>query len=359
MDERKKNHILACQCIRITLFVYVYVRACDAETAFLDSFLNPLFFFLDGAVFQILEKESFLKFTYRKFRQFIVPYYFLAALLLLSEIGFSYAEGWELTSKWAFDRIVCDILPEFRTYSLWYLPALFCGEMIVYAIVKLSKDNLGIGTLLAFVILAVSLIYNKFCHKYLPWSLDAAFIGSFYMYFGYLTTHKKLDKIYNAVYSNRWLSLVYGLIMMVFVLFGSLAIYRYFNGQHFSGTKALYEPYYLVIPFSFVGVYAIMFLAHALENKIFINIGKMTMIILAIEQEVGIKLYRYFIAKNWYLVLGDNIAFDPQQMLCAILGTLLIVAISVPIYYLFMYTPICVIFNKKYISKHKKNMVVS
>lgn len=354
MENSKKNHILTAQCIRITLFVLVYVRAVDYETAFLDSFLNPLFFFLDGAVFQILEKEDCLRFTFRKFRQFIVPYYFLAFLLLLSEIGFSYYEGWQVTSEWLFQRVFLYILPEVRTYSLWYLPALFCGEMIMYFVIRLSHDKIRISFPLFLIVLSLSLVYNHFCHVFLPWSLDTAFIGSFYMYLGYLTTHVKSDKIYKTVFYNKGVSFTFGMILSVFVFFAQQAISRNFDGAHFSGSKALYSPYYFVIPLSLVGILAILFLSHAFENLVFIEIGKMTMIILWFEEEIGIKLYRYFIAAKWYEALGKDIPFEPQQMLCAICGSILIVMMSIPLYYLFMNTPLCVIFNRKYVSKRKQ-----
>lgn len=353
MDKKKTNHILTAQCIRITLFVYVYIRAVDQEIAFLDSFLNPLFFFLDGAVFQILEKENFFQFTFRKFRQFILPYYFLAFLLLCAEIGFAPYEGLNVTSEWIFNRIFLYILPEVRVYSLWYLPALFCSEMICYFVVKLSRDRLCFGCLWISVVFAFSLVYNTFCHRFLPWSLDTAFIGSFYSYIGYITTHKKTEKLYYSIFRNRWISFAFGVIFITIAFFCSQALYRYCDGAHFSGSKALYSPYYYVIPLSFVGVYGILFFAHAFENLIFISIGKMTMIILAFEQEIGIKLYRYFIAKNWYVALGKDIPFEPEQVLCAICGTLWIVLVSVPLYYFFMKTPLCVIFNRKFVGFKK------
>lgn len=355
--KRRRNLTLTAQCIRITLFVYVYMRACDMETAFLDSFLNPLFFVLDGMAFSLVgEDEKLPHFVYRKFRQFILPYYFLAFLLLVAEVSFAPMEHVTLNGEFFLHRIVFDILPEFRTYSLWYLPSLFWSELFCYFIIRLTKDKIPYSLLLVALMMAWALVYNHFFHRFLFWSMDTAFIGSVYLYLGYLLVHKKSDKVFSFLFQNRGISLLLSFYLLTFSLFASLSIYRNYDGSHFSGTYAIYSPYQYVIPLTFVGVFGILFLAHAVENIVFITIGQMTMIILAIEQEIGIKLFKYIIAYDFYMSIEKTTPFALREMGMAILGTLMVVCISIPVYYFFMKTPLCVIFNRKWPSKKKEKI---
>lgn len=347
--KKRKDLMLTAQCIRITLFVYVYVRVCYEEVSVLNSFLNPLFFLLDGMAFGMLDnKIDTPHMIWRTIRRFIIPYYFLAFLLLIAEVSFAPVEGVTIDGAFFMDRIVYDILPEIRTYSLWYLPSLFWSELFCYFIIRLSKDRIPFSLLLASLMMAWALVYNYFFHEFLFWSLDTAFIGTAYLYLGYLLVHPKFDKVFSFLFRNRILSLYLFFVLFTFTLIGSNFLYKYCDMSAFSGTLALYSPYQYVIPLTFVGMAAILFLAHALENIVMEEIGKMTMIILAIEEEIGIKLYTYFVGAKWYEHVGIDKAFDPEEILCAAVGTLFIVAISVPVYYLFMNTPICVIFNKKW-----------
>lgn len=353
--KKRKNLTLTAQCIRITLFVFVYVRIVEQEVCFFDSFLNPLFFFLDGMAFSMEgEDESLFHFIYRLIRRFIIPYYFLAFMLLIAEISFAPIDGITINNEFLINRIVYDILPEFRTYSLWYLPSLFWAELFCFLIIKVTKDKIPFSLLLVSCMMAFALLYNHFVHKFLFWSMDAAFIGSVYLYLGYLLVHKKSDKVFSFLFQNRGYSLILSFFLFVFVFFASQAIYRNFSGSRFSGTNALYTPYQYVIPLTFVGIIAELFLAHAVENIVMIEIGRMTMFILAIEQEIGIKLFKFIIAKDLYISLGVDASFDIKQMSLAWLGTFFIVAISIPVYYLFMYSPLCVIFNKKWNRLNKK-----
>ncbi len=330
------------------------------ETAFLDSFLNPLFFVLDGMAFSLQsEDEKLPHFVYRKFRQFIVPYYFLAFLLLIAEVSFAPMENVTINGEFFLNRIFFDILPELRTYSLWYLPSLFWAELFCYLIIRLTKDKIPYSLLFIGLMMAWAIVYNHFFHKYLFWSMDTAFIGSVYLYLGYLLVHEKSDKVFSFLFQNRGVSLLMSFYLLTFSLFASLAIYRDFDGAHFSGTYAIYSPYQYVIPLTFVGVFGILFLAHALENIVFITIGQMTMIILAIEQEIGIKLFKYIIANDFYMGIEKATPFALKEMGMAILGTLLIVLVSIPVYYFFMKTPLCVIFNRKWTRKKKEKISIA
>lgn len=352
LQQKKTNHTLSAQFIRIFLFVYVYIRAVPQEICFLDSFLNPLFFFLDGMAFSM--EKDFSKFTFKNLRRFIFPYYFLAILLLMAEISFAPVEGLVVTPDWFFNRLFFYIGPEIRVYSLWYLPSLFCAEMIVYGIILLSRDNLKVGFLLNLIVLALSLVYNHYVHVFLPWSMDTAFIGSFYLYLGYLLVHRKNDKVYSFLFQNRGVSFGIAFFLLLFSLFASQAIFKEFSGSYFSGSRAFYSPYQYVIPLTFVGIAGILFLAHAIGNVVFVFLGRMTLVILFLEQEIGIKLYKYFIAADWYRMLGEDVPFDLKQMGVAFLGVCFIVLISIPVYYLFMETPLCVIFSRRWVPYGKR-----
>lgn len=342
----KKYHTLSAQAIRITLFVYVYVRLLAPETCVLDIFLNPLFFFLDGMALTIEKDEKFLPFVYKKFRQFIVPYFFFAVLLVCFDIGLLPIEGLQPSHE-QFWQAFFKIFTESRVYSLWYLPSLFFSEIFVYLMMKFSKEKLYLSTIYAFIMLALALIYNHFCHYYLPLALDTSFIGCFYLYFGYLLMHDKLEKVRNILFINRSISILIGVILMTLSTICALLIYKNYQSC-FSGSKAIYSPYYFIIPSSFLGIFGIVFIAYGVRNPFFNHIGGMTMIILAFEEEVWIKIYKNVIAKNWYATFANNNhLWNVEEIFCCFLGALFAVFMSVPLFYLFLNTPLRVIFNKK------------
>lgn len=73
------------------------------------------------------------------------------------------------------------------------------------------------------------------------------------------------------------------------------------------------------------------------------------MIILAFEEEVWIKIYKNLIARNWYQAFENYPRiWNIEEITCCFLGALFAVLLSVPLYYFFMKTPLCVIFNRKY-----------
>ena len=348
----KKYHTLSAQAIRITLFVFVYVRLLSAETCVLDIFLNPLFFFLDGMGMTIEKDEKFLHFIYRKFRQFIVPYFFLAIILACLDTALYPLEGGTPSIDYLIDCFT-GIFTESRVYSLWYLPSLFFAETFVYLMMKFSKDNLILSTFYNFVMLAIALLYNTFLHYYLPLAIDTSFIGAFYLYFGYILMLDKCDKLRNFMFVNRTISILTGIVLLAISTILALVIYSNYQSC-FSGSKAIYSPYYLVIPTSFLGLFGIVYIAYGIRNPFFNRIGGMTMIILAFEEEVWIKLYRNLIAKNWFATFSGNV-WDPEEIFCCFLGALFAVFMSVPLFYLFMNTPLRVIFGKK--KEVKTNLV--
>ncbi len=351
-EYQEQYHVFSAQAIRITLFVYVYVRLLTEETCVLDIFLNPLFFFLDGMALKIEENESLFHFLYRKFRTFIIPYFFFAFLLVILDTLLLPIEGMPMTYDY-FLKSLTGIFVNSRVYSLWYLPSLFFAETIVYLIHRIGKDNLLLESGLSLFVLSLSLLYNRFLHIYLPLSMDTSFIGSFYLYLGYLFTNPKLKKARDRFFQGRIQTLAVSLVLLAISTAMALFIYNTYHTT-FSGSKANYSPYLLVIPSSLVGTFGIIFLSYSLRNRYFNHIGQMTMVILAFEEEVWIKIYKNVVAKAWYLSFEGAHAWNIEEISCALLGALFSVFLSVPLYYLFFRTPLCIIFNRRWKKKEEK-----
>lgn len=346
-EYNPEYHTLSCQTIRITLFVYVYVRVFAPETCVLDIFLNPLFYFLDGMALKIEEGKTFLHFIYRKFRTFIVPYFFLALLLVLLDTLLLPLEGMNMNLAYLRDSFI-GIFRESRVYSLWYLPSLFFGETIVYLSEKITKESFIRKTASLILILTLTLLYNAFLTYKLPLALDTSFIGSFYLYLGYLLMHEKAKKLRDFLFRSRLNSLIVAILLLSISTVFALLIYKHY-GVSFSGSKNQYSPYYFILPASLIGTMGIVFLGYSIRNKVFHHIGGMTMIILAFEEEVWIKIYKNLIARNWYQAFENYPRiWNIEEITCCFLGALFAVLLSVPLYYFFMKTPLCVIFNRKY-----------
>ena len=348
-EYQNQYHLFSAQTIRITLFVYVYVRLLSEETCVLDIFLNPLFFFLDGMALKIEEEENLPHFLYKKFRTFLIPYFFFAFLLVVLDTLLLPIEGGNIELS-HFTSSLIYVFTSSRVYSLWYLPSLFFGETIVYLIHRIGKDNLIMETSLSFLVLVLSLLYNHFLHFYLPLSLDASFIGSFYLYLGYLSMHSRLKKARDFLFRGRILSFLISVLLLSLSSILAITIYKTY-GTTFSGSKAIYSPYQYILPTSLIGILGILFLSYSIRNRVFDHIGKMTMVILAFEEEVWIKIYRNLIAKDWFISFQGSHSWNIEEISCCFLGALFAVLCSIPLYYLFFKTPLCVIFNRKWEKK--------
>ncbi|MEW5868249.1 MAG: acyltransferase family protein [Chloroflexota bacterium] len=185
----------------ITIVLIVLGHAASTYTAYFYLFHVPAFFFISGFVTD-LEKDPFLKFLWKRFRQLIIPYLSINLLFIL----FGYLVtllGWDrvLLSSPIHTAILPSLLRDLllRASSIdlggatWFLIVLFTASILAKLIHSLagrlpsSNANLRFWLLFALSILAIAFGYRLYnTHTTYPLLLDLSFNALFFFSTGIL-----------------------------------------------------------------------------------------------------------------------------------------------------------------------------
>lgn len=131
----------------------VWLPALDSSIDAIYLFHMPLFFFLGGFTFS--SRRSFGDFALRKAKTLLIPYYvfslyFLAkpiAMLIVPKLGATLQTGYDSIS---LGQQFYNVL--INGTGLWFLWAYFIGEIVVYAITKITHSHI------AYVVIAIACI---------------------------------------------------------------------------------------------------------------------------------------------------------------------------------------------------------
>ena len=138
----------------IALVTFVHIPNGDGESVWLPAiadgvatismFHMPLFFLLSGFTFK--NKDGFRKFAFHKAKTLLIPYYVFSLYALAKPIAVllvpSLYNAVGSTHSYSIWGQIFDVL--IAGNGLWFLMALFVGEMVVFAIESmLSKNKSG------------------------------------------------------------------------------------------------------------------------------------------------------------------------------------------------------------------------
>lgn len=347
-DKKRIEYIDVAKFIGISLMIFAHLRGQERETAWIDAFHRPLFFFLSGRTVKIRKEEGFYGFLKRKIHSYVIPYFVLCLVsLFVTRITFC-IQGNNQAISWPWvvnQRIQC--LEERRYTSIWFVGALFTSELFFYGIVSLGKGKLWLSSIYAGIFLALAIVYNYFTPGFLIWSMDSAFFGTLFVFLGYVFSSKELEKIHDALLWKRIPSFFIGSVGLAIVIFVQQLLLKHYNNAHLSRWGCNFSPYYIVFPLALLGCLSIVRISYGISNKIMGKIGQRTLIILNFQQSIGIPVYR-LMAKGWAANIGPNQRWNFNWIRYTFVGTLFILALSIPIYYIFRFTPLCiVVLNKK------------
>lgn len=186
------------------------------------SFHMPLFFFLSGMVFSISKYNSFFEFLRKKIRTIVVP------LILFSIIAWTinYLYYYVLLNNIEVDSIqgyIGKLIVEshgdasYRS-AFWFLPAIFTSQIILFFIVKYSKEWLA--AILYIVFAMIGGVYIQCGGPALPWCVDLIFVTVPFMGAGYFI-RKNWTKI--SRYVNVY-SMILGLVINLCTMYVNYTI---------------------------------------------------------------------------------------------------------------------------------------
>ena len=192
------------------------------------SFHIPLFFFLSGVVFSIDKYESFKGFIIKKIKIILVPMVLFSFVgIIFDYIYYGLVVGIEKYGiHYLVNRCIGIVLQlrdgKFES-KLWFLTCLFIVQVLLYWIVKLSKDNTKIIFLVISFSFVVGAIYMFFGLPLLPWEIDCALIGLFFVGLGYLF---KKEQILDKIRGKIWLA-----IILIAINFSAMFINYFYMGK--------------------------------------------------------------------------------------------------------------------------------
>lgn len=193
------------------LVIYAHLGVGDLWT-WMYSFHLPLFFFLSGYVFHA--KDNFIKFTCKKIKSIVVPYFCLGIPMVLFQLLTYYKKG--VFSMDVAASLFERLLQQKRFWTLWFMACLFCLNLAFYLLVKLCRKE--------WIIMAVSdvlpllgLVYYERGGLALYWNADACLMAVPFFALGYLyKLHtKQIDEVVDQLRFNIPMFVVLAIVNVI------------------------------------------------------------------------------------------------------------------------------------------------
>ncbi len=151
MKEKRLDYLDMVKGIGITLVVVghsTYVS--EGILTWLASFHMPLFFVISGFLFahRDSDREAFLPYLKKRFCGMMIPYFFFSLIYIGVDYYYLYAHP-EVIDEAFIHAAVLQALSLFGISVLWFLPALFFGELCLYGLIR--KCRLWLLFLAAFL----------------------------------------------------------------------------------------------------------------------------------------------------------------------------------------------------------------
>lgn len=271
MEQKRIEWIDRAKGIAIFLVLFGHMCIIVNITTVIYAFHMPLFFFLSGLVFQYEKYPGFLAFLRKKFKDLMIPCLLFNLMYIL----------WRLVYMLSMDGDV-DILKHFLGLIVqnrgtaycceaWFIPCIFCMEIMLYTLIRLSKNNQKVICLFSCIALIVGYVYCYLIHITLPWSVDAAIMALFFGGLGYCC--KKLVEKIDGKYISLYLLLI------------PVALWNY----HLSDNKRVemwgndYGNLILFVIGAFSGCVATIALSKQVKLKILEYYGKMTLFLYGMQ----------------------------------------------------------------------------
>lgn len=178
------------------------------------GFFMPLFFVASGFTYQD-KGRTIVKSILHRTRQLLVPYFVYSMILY----GI-----WYLSNRHQIDEVQCELAlkgilySRFCTYPLstpgntfwliinnhplWFLTAMYIASVVIIITVKICKKFKCMYPVFLVLFLYISKQMLNY-PKLLPWSLDTAFLGAFFILTGFL-----FKKLFDVIGNRHWLKSV-------------------------------------------------------------------------------------------------------------------------------------------------------
>lgn len=190
----------------------------------------PVFFFISGFLFSFEHNPSYRSFLKKRFRQLIIPYFWINVIAYL----FWYFVGRKVGADageaipW-YDPVINAFLGNgkqmIHDIPIWFLVCLFMIENLYYIIFKnVKRQWIGLIGLIIFAYLNYT-----FSPLHLPFSMNTAIVGIIFYALGNICNKADIFK------EAKLYSLIISLLIVVFVSYenGQIAMHINYYGNYF------------------------------------------------------------------------------------------------------------------------------
>lgn len=319
--------------VGILLVVFAHNKIDPNITRYIYAFHMPLFFFISGVLYSGA-KYSYQEFIKRKVLTRIKPYFVLSfvtylfwicVVLPLSVRGQAYQVDKMSAFTGIFYGIGEGVWRNQMATALWFLPCLFCVEVIYDGLKRLARNNIvGIWSAVIFLVMIGALLgHFRILPWRLPWSFDMALTAVFFYAAGHL-----FSGIWQKLKAAPWtgVNIIAAVIVFIFGL-----IFSDLNGRIDMSSFHMRNPMlFVVTPFCFI--LPMIYIVRNIKVPGFDFLGRNTLPILAYHF-----IALFMIRSVIYLLAGE---LQPFENL-----TLTRNALLVSVEFLVLY-PIIIIHNK-------------
>lgn len=263
----------------------------------LYAFHLPVFFMVSGYFFRYTpDWKGFLK---KKAKGYLIPY---VSCALVITVYLSGCHGW---NWWMFRGNLKLLLFQQRYTTLWFLTALFLGNLIFWGICAIAKDNVSDLLLLSILCTLAGLAYDICIGGKPYWNIDIACVIQIYLAAGYICRKYEIfEKVVRKTVLH-WSCMLLCFLVMALCIWVNWQVtgeyYELFHNQH------CIPP--ITILGAFAGSFGVWCLSFFLRKvRVLQYLGKNTMLYFAFHQSIGMVmgkdlLEQFGMSENRFLLL--------------------------------------------------------
>lgn len=343
MKPKRIEYIDVAKFLAMILVIFAHGTKESSFVAFAFAFHLPTFFILNGMTLKV-DNQKFGDFLAKKLKRYIIPMFGLGILCVLSD----------LFVKWLLNNPIPDhflligianVINQVRLFAIWFLPALFFTDIILFGFHSLAKGKLWLMGILSLLLLGIGIIFNQFHNVALVWNFDAALFGTTFTYIGFAFHHQKLSGLYNFLTKARPRALIIGVALLTATYFISQYSYE-INHKHLEMFHRIYIPYYITLPNAIIGSLGFILICRGITNPILAKPVEMNLALLAFHQTLTFPIFRNKICPEWWASVYKLPISDLNYILFTSTMTLFSVALIAVIYLAIKYSPLSIIVNQ-------------
>lgn len=351
MESKRIEYIDVAKFLAMVLVVFSHGFREGKLVCFLFAFHLPVFYFLNGMTLK-LENQTFGEFLSKKLQRYILPMFGLGALCVLLEWFLKFISHTPIPDNFILLNLA-KIINQIRAYTIWFLPALFFVDLIMFGLSKVFKDKLSLMGITTLGILGIGISFNLFCKTFFVWNFDASLFGLIFTYLGYLFHHKKCTRFYHLLTDKRIIAFIVGTGLLVVTY--HLSIYNYTTYKmHLEMFRGFYNAHYITIPCAIIGCFGFTLLCRGITNFVLAKPVEINLALLATHQIFAIPFFCQFIAKSWWYSAAYQPVTSPSYIAFVITMTCFCIAFSAVVHVILKYSPLSLIVNKPLCKLYRK-----